>query len=192
MAKKKKKTKKGKLVKSAASSINKKKKKKKATKSKKTTKKNTKKTSASAGSAITAASAPSIPSGMGSFGSTIVFETSGNRLLPFSDMKREVSGRWKEHEILGQKPKSEFCGPDAQEVKMTVTLLAEHGVKPRSTMDAIAAACESGTIDYLVIGGKIVGSGKMKIVSVSEAWERVLNKGELTKAVLDLVFKEYS
>jgi hypothetical protein len=107
-------------------------------------------------------------------------------------MKREVAGRWKEHEIIGQKPKSEFCGPELQEVKMTITLSAEHGVKPRDTMDAIASACENGIVDYLVIGGRIVGTGKMKIKSVGETWERVLNMGELQKATLDVTFTEYN
>lgn len=127
---------------------------------------------------------------IGSFGKTIVFETSANKVLPFSGMKREVGGRWKEHEIIGKKPKSEFCGPEAQEVKMTVTLSAEHGVKPRTTMDAIAKACENGTVNNLIIGGKVIA--KMKITKVSEAWERVLNKGELLKATLEITFKEYS
>lgn len=127
---------------------------------------------------------------IGSFGKTIVFETSANKALPFSGMKREIGGRWKEHEIIGKKPKSEYCGPEAQEVKMTVTLSAEHGVKPRATMDAIAKACEKGTVDNLIIGGKVIA--KMKITSVSEAWERVLNKGELLKATLEITFKEYS
>ncbi len=131
------------------------------------------------------------PSGLGSFGKTIVFSVSANRALPFKNMKREVAGRWKEHEIVGKKPKAEFCGPDVQEIKMTITLSAEHGVKPRQTMDAIAKACEKGTTDYLVVGGKVVGTGKMRITGISEAWERVLNKGEVTRAVLDVTFREY-
>jgi phage protein U len=129
-------------------------------------------------------------SGIGSFGKTIVFEASANKVLPFSGMKREVGGRWKEHDIIGKKPKSEFCGPEAQEVKMTVTLSAEHGVKPRETMEKIVKACESGIVENLIIGGKVIA--KMRIVSVSEAWERVLNKGELLKATLEITFKEYS
>jgi len=187
VAKKKKKKKKAKLVdvvkSGAKTKTTKKKGKTKSASSKKTKSKNTTQKSA-------AKYVP--PSGLGCFGNTIVFAANANKLLPFADMKREVAGRWKEHEIVGKKPKAEFCGPDAQDVKMTITLSAEHGVKPRETMDAIAAACEKGTVDYLVVGGKTVGSNKMRIVSVGEAWERVMNMGELAKATLDVTFREYT
>ena len=47
-------------------------------------------------------------------------------------------------------------------------------------------------MDYLVIGGKIVGKNKVYLESMSEEWNCVWNKGELVKATVELVFKEYA
>lgn len=47
-------------------------------------------------------------------------------------------------------------------------------------------------MEYLVIGGKIMGSNKMAITATSEAWNAIYNKGELVKAKIDVTFMEYS
>ena len=120
---------------------------------------------------------------IGNFGKTITFEVSSNKI---------VSARWQAHSLLGKKPKSEFLGPDADETTLTVVLSAEHGVKPRATLEKLENAVASGTVDYLVIGGKIVGKNKVYLESMSEEWNCVWNKGELVKATVELVFKEYT
>lgn len=129
---------------------------------------------------------------IGNFGKTIVFEVSGDKVITPKDIKRTVSGRWKQHNVLKKTPKSEFIGPDLDETTMTVVLSAEHGVKPRSTIEKIENAVKKGTPDYLVIGGKKVGSNKVYISSMSEEWETVWNKGELVKAKVNLTFSEYA
>ena len=45
---------------------------------------------------------------IGTFGTALVFEVSDSRVLTFSGMTREVSGRWTDHEVMGVKPKPEF------------------------------------------------------------------------------------
>lgn len=107
-------------------------------------------------------------------------------------MKRTVSARWEQHKILGKAPKSEFVGQNAPETTMTVVLSAEHGVKPRSTLGKIEKAIKAGTVNWLVIGGKFVGGRKMYIVSCSETWDEIWNKGELVKATVNLTFVEYT
>jgi len=89
-------------------------------------------------------------------------------------------------------PRGEFSGPDTMGVTLTITLSAEHGVKPRSTVEKIRKANRSGQVEYLVIGGKIMGSNKMAITATSEAWDAIYNKGELVKAKIDVTFMEYS
>ena len=94
---------------------------------------------------------------IGNFGKTITFEVNSNKIVSPKDIKRSVSARWQAHSLLGKKPKSEFLGPDADETTLTVVLSAEHGIRPRATLDKLENAVASGTVDYLVIGGKIVG-----------------------------------
>lgn len=128
---------------------------------------------------------------IGNFGKTITFEVTSRKVLTFKNLKRTASGRWTKHKILNGKPKSEFLGAESQSVTMEVNLSAEHGVKPRSMIDKIIKACEKGTIDYLVVGGKKICSNKVYIETVSDAWGIVMNKGELVSAKLNITFSEY-
>lgn len=129
---------------------------------------------------------------IGNWGSVIKFEVSTRKMLTFQNMKRTVSGRWENHAILNKKPKGEFKGPDASGTTMDVLLSAEHGVNPRTMLTNIESAVESGRAEYLYIGGRKIGSGKMVIESVSETWNEVWNNGELVKATASLTFSEYS
>lgn len=128
---------------------------------------------------------------IGNFGKTIVFEVNANKIVSPTDIKRSVSGRWTKHNIVGKKPKSEFNGPDSDETTMKITLSAEHGVRPRATLDKLEEAVTNGTVDYLVIGGKIVGKNKVYISDMSETWDTVWSRGELVKATVEITFSEY-
>ena len=129
---------------------------------------------------------------IGHFGKLITFEVSSEKMLALKDLKRTVAGRWKKHEIVGAAPRSEFQGPDLDETTITAILSAEHGVKPRATIERLEAAARSGEVDYLIIGGKRVGTGKVYISSISEEWDTIWNKGELVKATINITFAEYA
>ena len=129
---------------------------------------------------------------IGNFGKLITFEVSSEKMLALKDLKRTVAGRWKKHEIVGAAPRSEFQGPDLDETTVTAILSAEHGVKPRATIERLEAAARSGEVDCLIIGGKRVGTGKVYISSISEEWDTIWNKGELVKATINITFAEYA
>ena len=129
---------------------------------------------------------------VGYFGKLITFEVSSNKMLALSDFKRTVVGRWKKHEIIGAAPRPEFQGPDSDETTVTAILSAEHGVKPRATIERLESAVRSGEVDYLIIGGKRVGSGKVYISSISEEWDTIWSRGELVKATINITFAEYA
>lgn len=129
---------------------------------------------------------------VGNFGKLITFEVSSNKMLALSDFKRTVVGRWKKHEIIGAAPRPEFQGPDSDETTVTAILSAEHGVKPRATIERLESAVRSGEVDYLIIGGKRVGSGKVYISSISEEWDTIWSRGELVKATINITFAEYT
>ena len=116
----------------------------------------------------------------------------GKLMLALSDFKRTVVGRWKKHEIIGAAPRPEFQGPDSDETTVTAILSAEHGVKPRATIERLESAVRSGEVDYLIIGGKRVGSGKVYISSISEEWDTIWSRGELVKATINITFAEYA
>ena len=129
---------------------------------------------------------------LGCWGTDLIFEVNSKKILTAKDIKVSQDSRWTKHNILQNVPRGEFSGPDTMGVTLTITLSAEHGVKPRSMVEKIRKANRSGQVEYLVIGGKIMGSNKMAITATSEAWNEIYNKGELVKAKMDVTFMEYS
>ena len=122
---------------------------------------------------------------------TVVFETSDAKILNFKKMQRTVKGRWASHSRIGKKPKKQFLGPDADQLTFSITLNAEHGVRPRKTIENIEKLIRTGKPQTVVIGSKKVGSNKYAITEISESWETILNKGEVVKITCDITLEEY-
>ena len=74
---------------------------------------------------------------------------------------------------------------------MDIIFDVELGVRPRKEMKKLRVACRKGEAHYLWIGGKKVRSAKLYIKSVSESWDRIWNKGELSRCVVSVTFGEY-
>ena len=128
---------------------------------------------------------------IGHIGTTVVFETSDRKILNFTKMQRTVKGRWASHSRIGKKPKKQFLGPDADQLTFSITLNAEHGVRPRKTIENIEKLIRTGKPQTVVIGSKKVGSNKYAITEISESWETILNKGEVVKITCDITLEEY-
>lgn len=130
---------------------------------------------------------------IGQYGNIIKFEVSDRKVLTFSDMERTQAGRWKEHEIPGVVPQSEFIGPSATEMSLKIKLKAQLGVKPRAMIATLEKCARNGTVDTLVIGGTKYGwgSAKWRVTSVSDKWDRFVGGG-LMEAGCTVDFKEYS
>lgn len=128
---------------------------------------------------------------IGNWGKVVTFSVTAKKVLTFTNMKREVSGRWAFHNILNKKPKGEFTGPGSATTTLDVTLSAEHGVKPRNIINKLEKAAEKGQVEYLYIGGKKIGNKKVGIESLSESWDEVWSKGELVRAKITIKFIEY-
>lgn len=128
---------------------------------------------------------------VGSLGSSILFTVSDRQVLTFSNMTREISGRWASHEAMGVKPKAEFLGPDCQKVALDIQLSASLGVRPRRVLEAIEAMVESGAAEYLIIGSRPVGRNPFRVTSSSETWDTVYSGGELAQAKVSLILEEY-
>ena len=129
---------------------------------------------------------------LGTFGKAITFTVNAKKVLSFSDFKKTVSGRWEKQNICNKKPKSEFLGPEADQVTLRITLNAQYGVKPKKVMNLIEEAISTGVVAYLVIGGKLVSKNKFYIETMEEEWKQIWNKGELVSAEAALTFTEYT
>lgn len=128
---------------------------------------------------------------IGHIGKTVVFETSDAKILNFKKMQRTVKGRWASHSRIGKKPKKQFLGPDADQLTFSITLNAEHGVRPRKTVENIEKLIRTGKPQTVVIGSKKVGSNKYAITEISENWDTILNRGEVVKITCDITLEEY-
>ena len=129
---------------------------------------------------------------IGTLGRNVVFEVSDDRVFTFSELTREVTSRWTNHEPQGVKPKPEFLGAGLQTASLTITLSATLGVSPRDVLEAIENMVENGTAETLVIGNRPVGSNPFRLTGSSEAWNTVYNRGELARATLTISLEEYT
>lgn len=129
---------------------------------------------------------------IGNLGNLIVFEVSNKKILTFNGMTQTVSGRWATHDVIGNKPVSEFLGPGQKKISLSIYLSANHGVKPRKTIEAIEKAIGKGTPLTFVLGGKKVGNYQWIITDMSETWDNVILDGALVSAKLTINLAEYA
>lgn len=128
---------------------------------------------------------------IGSWGNALIFQTSDTRILTFNNFKRTVSSSWANHSRIGKKDRSEFVRADLQGVTFTMVFDATLGVRPRAMLDALASAVENGEVNTLVLGGKRVSGNRFKIKKTTEAWDVVLQQGQLVRAKVDVTMEEY-
>jgi phage protein U len=119
------------------------------------------------------------------------FRVNDNKVFTFNNLKREVSASWNTMERIGQKPISEFSGPNLQTISLDITLDASLGVRPRQLLEILERMTESGQANELVIGRKMVGKNKWVITKCSQAWDVILRGGELYRANVSLSLQEY-
>lgn len=128
---------------------------------------------------------------IGNWGADIVFRVSDRQVFTFNSLNRTVGSEWVTHSRIGQKDQVEYLRPTLQKMTFTITLDATLGVRPRATIDKMADYAERGTVRAMVIGGKRLGRHKWRITDISEAWDTILNKGELVRATLSVTMQEY-
>jgi len=128
---------------------------------------------------------------VGNLGSLIVFEVSTDKVLTFQKMTNTISGRWTTHNPIMRKTESEFLGPGQRGSTLPIFLSANHGVKPRATLEKIEKAAESGEPFVFVVGGKKIGKYRWVISNVSEIWDEIIKDGHLASAHVTLTLAEY-
>ena len=127
---------------------------------------------------------------IGYFGKDIIFETSDERILTFTDFNRDTASRFAMHEVIGKKPTTEFVGPGLDTITFTVHLNGNNGVNPREEMNKWLEYARSGQAEILVVGVAL-GVDKLVVKSVSQAWGVVFNRGEIFSGKVDVTLEEY-
>ena len=64
-------------------------------------------------------------------------------------------------------------------------------MRPRATLEQLQRYAESGAVDWFVVGGAPLTPNQMKLNSVSDTWDVVLNRGELMQCTVKLELEEY-
>lgn len=127
---------------------------------------------------------------IGSYGD-IIFEVSAEKMRTISDLSRSASARWANHEIIGQKPKSEFLGPNLDTISFKMRFDIAFGVNPKAEMDKLLIMCRTGQAETLIIGGDVLGVDKWVIKSVTQNWLYFDGFGRCIVGGADVALEEY-
>lgn len=127
---------------------------------------------------------------IGYFGN-IIFETSDQKILNFSDLTHDVSANYGYHEIIGGKPKSEFQNPSLETLSFTINLNGNYGVNPQDEIDLWNSMVRSGKAYTLVLGGKVLGTDLWVCKTVSSTWGVIYQDGTLYSAEMSVSLEEY-
>lgn len=131
--------------------------------------------------------------GLGALGD-IVFISSfktPRKVRTFQDFQRDSTARWGTNDIHLKKPHSQFLGPGLDTIAFTMSFDVNLGMNPRVEMEKLLKYQTEGKVLLLQIGGKGLGKGKWKILSLGQAWERIDRDGNLLKASLAVSLEEY-
>ena len=71
-------------------------------------------------------------SNIGTLGGISFHVSAWNDVYTFDEFSRSAKTRTASHEVIGQKPLTEYLGPDLQTLTLKIKLHASRGVKPRN------------------------------------------------------------
>lgn len=95
------------------------------------------------------------------------FTCSDGFVLTFRDFRRNCGERWAKHAVIGSQPVAEWCGTEAQEIDLAISLNAGLGVPPQAGMLMLRSMLEGHEAQRLVIGPEYFG--RFVLESISES-----------------------
>lgn len=101
---------------------------------------------------------------IGTFGN-LPFVCSAVFVLTFNGLRRELSVRWAQHDVIGSKPVLEYIGPDLASISMSIRFDSTLGLAPVMGLKKLKGMLEDGTARALVIGGEYFGRFVMENIS---------------------------
>lgn len=131
---------------------------------------------------------------IGSFGKInfMVSALGGGKIRTFDDFKRSASPRWATHDIIGQKPVSQFIGPGLDQISFSIRFDVRYRINPRDELNRLTRMERAGEVHKLIVGGKAIGVNKWYITSLEQEWQKIDNKGILLVAQAAITLQEYA
>lgn len=121
----------------------------------------------------------------------IQFNVSSKQVLTFKDLNHSSSAKFHDHEIIGQKPLSEFLGCDLDKITMSIELNSSLGINIKSQIEKITKYEQAGTPLDFVLGSEPFGQDKWVIESTGRAYDIIYSNGACTSLKIDLNLREY-
>lgn len=121
----------------------------------------------------------------------IPFITSDKYLLTPSKIEQSISARWADHDLIGQKPVSQFVGPNLEELNFKIILSAEHGINPKEQIEKLKDLVNNGIVFPLIIGGSPVNKNYWRLESFSIGDSYYTATGHIFQTEIAIKLKEY-
>ena len=106
--------------------------------------------------------------------------------------QKSASGRWATHDIIGQKPVSEFLGPGQEEISFDMTLRTDLGVIPADEIKKLEKLRDTGQAVTLVMGTDVIGDTLWTVASISSSVTHWGAFGTPIAATVNVTLKEYA
>lgn len=121
----------------------------------------------------------------------ILFEVSNEKILNYRDFARANSVRFAKHDVLINKPISEYVGEELDSISFSIDLLAGFGVDPVVEMNKLVVLQRAGTPISVFVGEMAFGRYMWVIKELNMAFERIGKNGSIDKIVMDIGLEEY-
>lgn len=133
--------------------------------------------------------------GLGIFGK-LLNKLTGNTGIMYktpSNYTRKAEARWQTHDIIGQKPVSEFVGPGLESISFDLKLDVELGVAPEDELDKLRKMRDTGEKVFLILGGYPVfgNNNRVYITDLEENVLRTNGKGKILAIDVSISLQEY-
>lgn len=127
---------------------------------------------------------------IGAFGN-LVFEVSYNKILTFDKYQRTTKHRYQKHDIINYTPKLESLGRELEEISLEIYFNRALNVNPKEEIQKLRQMCNNAEVNYLIIGGEVIGGCLWVIEEVSENPEHFGGGGQILTSRVNVQFKEY-
>lgn len=122
----------------------------------------------------------------------IVFYTAFNNVITPSEILRSGEARWAEHDVMLDKPVSQFIGPSLEQVGFKILLSKSLGQSPESMLKKLRNMRDTGSVFPLIIGGKPISQNYFRIMSMDESDMMTDGYGKTISITVSLSLKEYN
>ncbi len=133
--------------------------------------------------------------GLGVIGS-LLNKTAKNTGITYrtpQNFQRTSKARWATHDIIGQKPVSEFIGAGLETFSFDMHLDSDLGTNPEKELDKLRKMRDTGEKVFLLLGGKPVleNNSRVYITDLNETVLRTDNRGKILSLDVSVNLQEY-